>query len=600
MTDHDSATEFTLGYLELLERHLQITWSDQGIPQCVIDWVTDESVTNLRRDLGLLMTGDLERAARHAATVYGQDHIQTVGFGLAPEFDQFVKLGLIYGQRVVLWDVIYSRILAGGQFLQRKGLIGQIACELLMLKATVKQGGVTLLAHPIIWSHVAAQIDADLRQTGPVPAASLGLAMAFSAIEEGIPLHPYTLLSETTHSILAPDVQAADHALFSRENFVFQQCLTSLFRDERIAFVQDVPTEHFHQIVSEHESLQRQLRHHFLSGLAGLSPQQQSQESMALIEDLAALFSKRDSAISSYVADAVDATAITITASVAATVIGQPLLTALAALGAPAVALSTAVRKWAAKPEKHVIIQAFEALADSAAEHFYYDPIDVQNRLDSVKAGLHSLNDHYRVFMSFRWTEHRHEYLESLSVEIAKGVLALLSSDDIARIVNDRQYQHDYIGDYLSYISELDEAILWAHVEQSFDSPEGLLIYDGEEHIEAMSSMQISMSLWERLLRSLFTEFADQIRAETYGYPLERFPCVIRYQTGRAGDKEAKRQALSVFYRSLGTEDQAALMTFLLLAFRGSQPNWLREIRESCGSAPRTSSAENEITGTDA
>jgi hypothetical protein len=64
-----------------------------------------------------------------------------VPFGLAPEFDQFVKLGLIYGERVVLWDTLHSRILAGDNYLRRKGLIGQIACELLMLKPTVMQGG---------------------------------------------------------------------------------------------------------------------------------------------------------------------------------------------------------------------------------------------------------------------------------------------------------------------------------------------------------------------------------------------------------------------------------------------------------------------------
>ncbi|NAT15225.1 hypothetical protein CU666_27935 [Pseudomonas syringae pv. actinidifoliorum] len=586
MKDHDSATAFTLAYFELLERHLHITWSDQGIPQCVIDWITDESVTNLHRDLEKLMTGELEQAARQAAATYGHEHIQTVGFGLAPEFDQFVKLGLIYGERVVLWDTLYSRILAGDNYLRRKGLIGQIACELLMLKQTVMQGGVTLLAHPIVWSSTAAQIDADLRKNGPVPAASLGLAMAFFAIAEGIPLHPYTLLSDTSHSVLAPDVQAADHALFSRENFIFQKCLTSLLRDERVAFVQNVPTEDFHRIVTEHESLQRQLRHHFLSGLAGLSPQQQNQESSALIEDLAALFSKRDKAISTYIADAVDATAVVITASIAATVTGLPLLAALAALGAPAMALSTAVRKWTGKPEKDVIIQAFEALADSAAEHFTYDPIDVQSRIDTVKVGLQSLDDHYRMFMSLPWTEDRQSYLESLSVEIARGVLALLSADDIARIVNNRQYQHDYIGDYLSYISTLDEAIHWAHVEKSFDSPEGFLIYDGEEHISAMLSQQIPMSLWERLLESLSDEFDDQIRAADYGYPLERLPHVIRYQTEYTADKEAKRLALLTFARSLTTDGHAALMTFLLLAYRGAGPKWLLETKEGSGSSP--------------
>lgn len=38
--------------------------------------------------------------------------VDCCGFDLAPDFDEFVKLGLIYGERVVLWDVISSRLLA--------------------------------------------------------------------------------------------------------------------------------------------------------------------------------------------------------------------------------------------------------------------------------------------------------------------------------------------------------------------------------------------------------------------------------------------------------------------------------------------------------
>ncbi|WP_313629585.1 hypothetical protein [Pseudomonas sp.] len=596
MMKHDSATVFTLAYLELLERHLNITWSDDGIPQAVSNWITDASINNLRADLAALMTDEREQAARQATTIYGTEHVQTVGFGLAPEFDQFVKLGLIYGERVVLWDVLHSRILAGGDYLNRKDLIGQIACELLMLKATVQQGGVVLLAHPIVWSATAAQIDAEFREAGSVSATSLGLALAFAAIEDGLPLHPYTLLTERRQSELRPAVQDADHALFSRENFSFQHCLTSLLRDERVAFVQDVPTEDFHRIVIEHEELQRALRHHFLSGLAGLSPQQQNKETSALIQDLAALFAKRNEAISTYIADAVDATTVFITASMAATVIGQPLIAALGALGGPAMALSTAVRKWAGKPEKNVIIQAFEALEDSAAENSAYDPVDVQKRLDILNAGLQSLNDHYGVFMSFHWTEDRHVYLKSLSPDIAKGVLALLGPDDLAEIVNQRRHQHDYIGDYLKHVSDLDEAIHWAHLEHAFDSEEGFIIYDGEAHIEAMQSMQIPISLWQRLLDSLFTLYADEMRAADYDYPLMRFPEVFAYQTEHADDMDEKRIILLTFAKSLTSEDLAALMAFLSLAFEGCGPQWLVETLGEFELPPSTSIGEEEFT----
>lgn len=576
MTDHDSAIEFTLAYLTLLERHLNVTWSDAGVPHCVTDWIADESITSLRADLAALMTGDLERAARESTSSYGQSHIQTVGFGLAPDFDQFVKLGLIYGERVVLWDILHSRILAGENHLLRKGLIGQVACELLMLKAVVKHGGVVLLAHPIIWSSVAAQIDVELRINGSAPAASLGLSMAFAAIQEGLHLHPYTLLSDSSRSELAQVVNATDHELFSRENFRFQHCLTSLLRDERVAYVEDVPTEDFYLVLSKHEMLRQKLRRHFSPSLAGLSPQQMTLENKALLEELFDLFGKRDAALQNYVADAVDATSVFITASVSAAIIGQPLLTALAAVGAPAMALSTAVRKWAGKPEKNVIIQAFQALKKSVSKNQAYDPVDIQNRIATMTAGLESLNDHYRKFMSYRWTEGRHSYLESLPLEIAKEVLALLSPNDIEEIVNTRHRQQDYIGDYLAYISDLDEAVHWIHLEKSFNSPEGFLIYDGDAHIEAMRSLQIPMSLWQRLLDSLFTTYSHEMREEDYDYPLMCFPEIVHFQTTYADDLDEKRSAVIALAETLTAIDQAALVTFLNKAFGSETPEWLK------------------------
>jgi len=321
--------------------------------------------------------------------------------------------------------------------------------------------------------------------------------------------------------------------------------------------------------------LRQKLRRHFSPALAGLSPQQRTLENKILLEELFDLFGKRDTALQNYVADAVDATSVLITASVSATVIGQPLLTALAAIGAPAMALSTAVRKWAGKPEKNVIIQAFHALKKSAAKNQAYDPVDIQNRIATVKAGLESLNDHYREFMSYHWTEQRQDYLENLPLEIAKEVLALLSPDDIEEIVNTRHRQQDYIGDYLAYISDLDEAIHWAHLEKSFNSPEGFLIYDGDAHIEAMQSLQIPMSLWQRLLDSLFTTYAGEMRTADYDYPLMCFPEIAHYQTTHADDMDEKRSAVVALADRLAAEDQAALITFLSKGFDGVTPKWL-------------------------
>ncbi|MFT2157967.1 hypothetical protein [Pseudomonas putida] len=563
MKEHDFATQFTLAYLELLEEHLKVTWNENRIPICVIDWITDESLLALREGLTQLMSSELEVAARKATAAYGVEHVQTVGFGLAPDFDQFVKLGLIYGERVVLWDVLHSRILGGADTLARKSLIGQIACELLMLREVVEQGGVVLLAHPVNWSADAAAIDQELKANGPVPAASLGLAMAFAAIQEGLQLHPYTLLTEASRQELAPAINAADSELFSSESFKFQQCLTTILQDERVAFVADVPARDFHSVVSKHESLQRKIRQHFQSALTGLSPQQMRQENAALVGELFELFGKRDADLKAYVADASDASLAFVFGSLSATVIGQPLITALATLGPPALALAAAVRKWRKKPEKNVIIQAFKSLEKSASETCLHDPVDVQARLSTVKKGIDTLGGHYQEFMSLRWTEDKHDYLTTVSPEIAKAILALLTPDDVDRIVNDRRFQADYIGDYLEYISDLDETIYWVHLQKTFESEDGFLLYDGDAHITAMEERQIPMSLWSLLIDKLFTIDYD-------------LTDVIYYQTERVADRDEKRITLLAIASGMDEDDKASLAELVGRGNEGEIPEWFR------------------------
>ncbi|MNQ64600.1 hypothetical protein D3C85_790300 [compost metagenome] len=398
--------------------------------------------------------------------------------------------------------------------------------------------------------------------------------MAFAAIEEGLALHPYTLLSDRSRQQVASLVEDQDHELFSRENFKFQQCLTTLLQDERMAYLENVPTEAFYDVVSQHNTLRRAIRQHFLPALGGLSPQQAREETRALVDDLFDLFEKRNTALIEYAAEGADATSAFVVASVSAAVLGQPLLSALAALGAPAMALSTAVRKWASKPPKDVIIQAFSALEESEAESHSYDPADIEHQIAAIQSDLSSLNDHYKAFMSYHWTEDRHHFLTTLSPEIAKEVLSLLRPEDIDRIVNERERQHDYIGDYLVYISDLDEDIYWAHLTASFDSPEGLLIYDDDANVESMQYLEIPFTLWQKLLGSLFSVYRAEMESGDYNFPLLRFPEIVRFQTTRTDDKDEKRTALTALANSLEGEQVRALMTFLNKAFDGKIPDW--------------------------
>lgn len=577
MLQSDAAVQLTLRYLALLESHLQITWTSDDRPVCVVDWIGDDAIKALRVELADLFGSPLHTEARKATIAYGGEHIQTVGFGLAPDFTEFIKLGLIYGERVVLWDIVASRYLAKPQFeVASKSVLAQLACELLMLRSVVERGGVVVLGHPISWSPLAAEIDDELHREHNVSAATLGLSMALAAIEEGLPLHPYALLRDGSRPAAAQRVESQTDQLFSTQNYVFQQSIGSLLRDQRVGYLRDVRVVDFFDVVTEHSSLRRALRRHFSSALAGMSPQQAKVESEALTGDLVTLIEKQNAAVTDYVAEGVDATGAFLLTSLATISLGMPLELMLSGVGAAAVPFTKAVRKWANRPPRNIIVQSFKTLADKAENSMPCMPSLLEPSSDAVKGVVEpSIQELHNRFMAFHWASDRHDLLESLSPEVARALLATLESNDLWTIVNERHLQQDYIGDYLAHLWKVDEASYWEHIGKSCESPEGLLIYDLEEHVDNMRSCTIPIKVWSQVLDSLFEAHAEALNARDYDYALERLLEIIVFQCERADDAAEKRAALVSHAADLDPARRAALADFLKTAFGGQLPAWI-------------------------
>lgn len=571
MNNYDIATLLTLQYLAAIENNLKITWNDQGQPICVMDWFGTESIQLLRKDLNGLLNGKLGVEARQATVEYGKEHIQTVGFGHASDFDKFVKLGFIYGERVVLWDVILSRLLVEDTVTPRlKTLLAQTACNLLLLRPVVENGGLVVLPHPICWSNLAAEADAEMRSQGNKSAADLGLTMALAAIEEGMSLHPYTLLINGTPPTAQAEVANKERELYSPENYIFHTAVTSMLGNKRFAFLQGATAADFHDIVTKHPELQRELRKHFTTALMGLSPQQVKAELDHLNEDLIKLIDKRNKAVFDYVAEAGEASATYAITAITAFIAGLAAIDALTT-GGLSVALSTAIRKWANRPDKNVIVQAFQEFKEQtdvrATSRVFPD--------DEKKNIYESIEGMYLKFMSFDWTESRHYFLESLSPEVARELLKMLGPDDLEQIVNYRRFQEAYIGDYISYLWEIDKNSFWEHIGKTFESPEGILLYDDDAHIQIMCSHDMPQSVWLKLLNSLLILSAKLPEKSYISYQLEVMSDIFRYQMEESIDFKGKRDVFIDMYKSLATPEKEQILSFLESTYKYDLPTWL-------------------------
>jgi hypothetical protein len=606
-TIHDSPTILTLDYFSAIERRLGISWEAQNRPICIPDRFDATALKSLKAELDDILKGDLADKARNATNEYSKEHIQTVGFGLAPDFDQFIKLGFLYGDRVVLWDFLSNRLLLDEGRISKLTL-AKTACELLLLKPAVERGAIVILPHPAEWSGLAEMVAEDLKLQGTRSAAVFGLSMALAAVEEGLPLHPFTLLRSELQPKASPVVSGNEGDLYFKENYIFQKAISGMLCNQRFAYLQDVSSAEFQRIVAKHKKLRRTLRKVF-SPTTGMSQQQAAIELQQLQSDLANLIEKQNNEILKYATEGSEASAIFTTS----------LLTTLSAgtIGNSAAAglctrLFIALRKWFSRSEKNTIVQAFQALQrqeereilevlDEREQRPGIAPSLQVNMHGSILANYNTFQDTYltdylnvgrsnqaaddtgqpfkearaRFWAAGPWTEDKHEYLLSLPVELAGKVLKSITSGQRQVLVNHRRFQESYITEYLGDLWEINNSAFWKHVETMFKSPEGLLVGECNGHIEIMCRENMPKYVWMRLLKCLL---AIEIKGRTGigGSFTEMYSEIVLFQTTKATARKQRQLECRNWLQALRHEDRDAMLSFLRKAFNGKVPAWIR------------------------
>jgi hypothetical protein len=589
-TISDAAISFSLAYLEVLESTLEISWTAAGDPICVPEYILDTQLIRLKTELEELLRSSSSIEARAAAAAFGAENIQTVPFGHVSDFDVTVKIGFLYGDRVVLWDIIASRLLAQIQLSARgKNVISQTVCNLLLLKPVVARGGVVILPHPIFWSELARQINAEARHVDNRSTAQLGLSFALAAVDAGLPLHPYTLLSDEEAPVATSHEYGIDANLYSTENALFHRAAAALITDVRMAYLRDISAARFYEIVSEHSPMQYELRKHFSRSLAGVSRQQHRMLTDSLIDDLVEQVSARNQAIQAYVSGGI-AASLGVVSSALTGLDSVAGVTTMTLIGVAPGVLS-AIREWWNQPEKHVVVQAFKSLSraqDREAETLHLS----ENRLISRKARLAARPEiavHVDALLAGSWTEDKHRYLMDLDASTAREVLQALEPEQLELIVNYRRFQEDYIGDYLEDVWNLDEDSFWEHMNQTFESDEGIVQYDGFRLNEIMCSFDMPLRTWILLLSSIPRVYAPLILDRALSscpsasnadysvtdFQLETVMGVVRFQLEEAETSREKQEALCIWLSALQDSDRQIVMKMLLELYDALLPDWL-------------------------
>lgn len=580
----DTAIHFTLSYLEIIERNLGITYSSQSEPICIPKNITAEIVIDLAKELEDFLCSESATAAIAACKVYGQEHIQSVGFGHVSDFDAFVKIGFLHSERVVIWDILSSRILnLGGENGISVDSIADIACNLLLLRPVVELGGIVVLPHPLQWSQKAREILSNLCDDQDRSPAAIGLLFAMTAISEGLLLQPYTLATTKKMHVTNPDgsLPLTEHSGTAQD---FSDGMMSLMSQNEFEFLRAIRVDDFYRIVNKHPKLYRALRKHF-SSLLGLSPKEAKKEMEALSSDLKQLSAARDKAIANYWLDGALATAGVITGGI--TMTASPAgATLLAILGLSPTALS-AVRRILARPSNDVIVQAFSELR--SASPFTLELVtEIPDREDAADINADpDLARHIDEIASAHWTEDAHQYLENLDEDLATAVLNSLGPEQIAQLVIYRHRQEDYIGDYLEFVWELSPDAFWRHIEQIVMSDGGLLMYDGDEIHNVLISENMPLPVWVKLLQSIPDVYSNTLKnGKPLRYKQERGHDLAEHQITQLVEVVSyqilqsatctRKQAMFRFWLSALDVDKKTIVAILLRrVFPSGLPEWI-------------------------
>lgn len=272
----DNASEFTLEFFGILERRLAIQWTADGSPVFRPDEVNPISFQRLRKELADLYHSSALDAAVRDMEACPRNHklIQSTGVGYSPDFDLFIRLGLLLGDRLVLWDTVFQSALSDPDHLIDKDDFGKHVGQLLLLKPVAERGGAVFLPHPIAWLDRARHYFKQVQQIGDVSADFLGFLNARSLLDEGIALHPYTLSGDRMHARSAKRAIIGECDLMQDDAVRFHEDLADLLQSEEFLLVRNASLDKFHSFLGDRPH-RNELRKLLSNVPLGLSPQEQ-------------------------------------------------------------------------------------------------------------------------------------------------------------------------------------------------------------------------------------------------------------------------------------------------------------------------------------
>lgn len=131
-----------------------------------------------------------------------------------------------------------------------------------------------------------------------------------------------------------------------------------------------------------------------------------------------------------------------------------------------------------------------------------------------------------------RSIEEIHRTLRGLDASESRQIVESFTNGKTYANVSMRNFQEDYIADYLEYLWDISEVSFWKHVKSIPSFTKGLLWSSNMFYLQKMIDNPLPDHVWKMVLK-----FAIH-RNESYQMDLEAIGCVIQAQATKFGRKQ--------------------------------------------------------------
>lgn len=271
----DKAVALSTQYLDAVKLRFDATLLDDGDALVVPDRVTPTSVWKLAEDLSDILGGDAGERSCEAVAAYGGNgaKVQSVAFGPTSDFKTTAKVGRLYSDRTVYWDILGLKCIGVRRKLQEYKVpplalpeetatdLAIFASNVLSLHRLVLDGAAVVLPHPLgwHWSDEASQAKraAARGSLGVFLGTPFGSTLATTlAVAERLALHPYTLEDLPSLSSVSGNLGLA----LSRENRLLQRTFSKFILDAEFEYLEAVSVAQFHKLLQSHEYVAQEIQ----------------------------------------------------------------------------------------------------------------------------------------------------------------------------------------------------------------------------------------------------------------------------------------------------------------------------------------------------